>query len=297
MSEKSFKNELKDFNDEDLREQKEIIEKEKKYQEIIKLLENQEYALAIIKGTELMNYKDMESIIKEHMNEEKTKVYCESLIDDKKYGEALVILYTINKYIDEKELIEKAEKKNQLLYEIREGKLIKYLGSEKIMYIPEGITAIGSSSLKNLANLTSIIIPEGITSIGESAFYGCFDLTNIAIPVSITSIGRAAFSECAKLASITVPESVTIIGRDAFFGCRSLSNVIIPNGVTRIESYTFSGCTKLISITIPKSVISIGSFAFDFCANSTIYCEALSMPFGWSEAWNQNNRPVVWGYK
>jgi len=47
---------------------------------------------------------------------------------------------------------------------------------------------------------------------------------------------------------------------------------------------------------IPNSVTSIGGFAFDSCKSLTIYAEASSKPFGWSNIWNFSNRPVVWGY-
>jgi hypothetical protein len=52
----------------------------------------------------------------------------------------------------------------------------------------------------------------------------------------------------------------------------------------------------LISVTIPKSVEKIGWCAFQNCCNVTIYCEVSSEPNGWSNGWNYENWPVVWGY-
>lgn len=102
-----------------------INEDEKKYQEIIKYLENQEYAQAIIREKEIIGYKDIESIIEEKMKKEETKESCKELLRNKKYGEALIILHTINKYRDVQELIKKAEKKNKKLYKIKDTKLAK----------------------------------------------------------------------------------------------------------------------------------------------------------------------------
>ena len=74
-------------------------------------------------------------------------------------------------------------------------------------------------------------------------------------------------------------------------------NIRVPNSVTNIEAFAFSGCDNLTKIVIPKEVIKIGDFAFDGCNNLTIYCEASEKPNGWSNYWNRDNCPVVWGYK
>jgi hypothetical protein len=104
----------------------------------------------------------------------------------------------------------------------------------------------------------------------------CKDI-DILIPkkyngLPVTSIGEYAFSGCSSLTSIEIPDSVTSIGEGAFYYC------------------------ALTSITIPDSVMSIGDYAFEGCSSLTIYCEAASMPSGWSPSWNYDDQPVVWGF-
>ncbi|MDE7071413.1 MAG: leucine-rich repeat domain-containing protein [Clostridia bacterium] len=101
------------------------------------------------------------------------------------------------------------------------------------------------------------------------------------------------------LSTISVPKYVTNIGNNAFKGCANLNSVEFGDDsqLTSIEEGAFYGCESLADIKLPSTLTSIGSFAFYGCSSLTIYCEAQSEPSGWSSAWNNSNRPVVWGYK
>ena len=82
---------------------------------------------------------------------------------------------------------------------------------------------------KNCTSLTSVYIPEGVTSIGsttyEGVFENCTSLTSVYIPRSVTSIGRNAFKGCSSLTSIDLPEGVTTIDDGTFNNCTSLSSI------------------------------------------------------------------------
>ena len=203
--------------------------------------------------------------------------------------------------------------------------------------IPEGVTSIGSETFANCTSLDSVDIPNSVTEIGSSAFNGCTSLTVIQIPVSVTVIGAQTFAGCSSLNSIDIPTSTTEIGNGAFDGCSSLTTIDIPVSVTTIGNGAFAYCSSLVTVQIgefvnvnniknnavstladesvsigsrafsdcyslkvmylPLSVSTIGDSAFAGCKDLTIYCEADSMPDGWSESWNPEGCTVVWGYK
>lgn len=169
-------------------------------------------------------------------------------------------------------------------FEINEGVLTRYLGTESrivVPYgvvrinaephivIPEGVTKIDFEVFKSCIDVTSVTVPDGVTEIGVRAFSHCSNLTSICIPDSVTKICAGAFSQCSSLTSINIPEGVTEIEDSVFEGCTSLSSVSIPDGVTTIKSSAFCGCTSLTSITIPDGVPAICNDAFRDCKNLT----------------------------
>jgi hypothetical protein len=65
--------------------------------------------------------------------------------------------------------------------------------SFKIVYIPEGVVAIGAGAFQNCRALTDISLPEGLTTIGAGTFFYCSSLTEITIPDSVEQIEGAIF--------------------------------------------------------------------------------------------------------
>jgi uncharacterized repeat protein (TIGR02543 family) len=142
---------------------------------------------------------------------------------------------------------------------------------------------------------SSYAVPASVRSIGPGAFSLCASLKSVTIPSSVISIGETAFYSCNSLGSLAVPVSVTSIGDFAFANCFSLASVTIARGVESIGGSAFANC-DFESVTIPSSVASVGPGAFS-SRISTIYCEALSRPSGWSAGWYEGNESqVVWGH-
>lgn len=162
--------------------------------------------------------------------------------------------YTLdgNNYGDFSELAEKqkslhlkkvpTKKPGANSFKIKSGKLVKYIGDDSEVIIPDKVKVIGANAFYKCGNLKSVVIPDSVTDIENWAFFVCTGLTEIIIPDSVIRIGGFAFASCTGLTEIKIPDSVETIGASAF-----------------------SNCTGLKIITIPKSVKSIGIGAFSFC--------------------------------
>ena len=177
-------------------------------------------------------------------------------------------------------IVAKAETStDDFIFDSEEGKIIKYIGYDKEVVIPEEIdgvtvTSIADKAFYNYNRLLSITIPDTVTSIGSSTFYGCNRLSSMIVPDSVTAIENNTFYGCTRLTSITIPNSVTSIGDSAFYNCTGLTSVEIPDSVTTIGRSTFNGCSGLTSVTIPASVTSIGDGAFSGCS----YITSITIP-------------------
>ena len=68
--------------------------------------------------------------------------------------------------------------------------LLGYLGSEKDIVIPEGVTRIAKYAF-NEDDIVSVTLPESLTEIGDSAFSGCYNLkevyNNSALDITVGS--------------------------------------------------------------------------------------------------------------
>jgi hypothetical protein len=137
-------------------------------------------------------------------------------------------------------------------------------------------------------------VRQRVTAIGDGAFYGRSSLAKVAISDNVRTIGDRAFWGCSALSGIVIPRRVTAIGDSAFYACSSLEEVEIPYGANQIGKLAFAACTSLRRVSIPASVRSIGERAFTGCRSLSIYCEARSVPNGWSSDWNPDERPTVW---
>ena len=161
--------------------------------------------------------------------------------------------------------------------------------------LPDSLKTIGGYAFCDCSNLTTVNIPNAVTTIGERAFMNCSKLNPINIPDGVTSIGAVAFYGCSSLTSLTIPGSVESVGASAFEGCSGLTSVIIIDGTDEIGYKAFYNCSNLETTVIPSSVTTIGNNTFYGCQNATIYCEAETIPTGWSSSWNpyaSSNPPV-----
>ena len=139
-------------------------------------------------------------------------------------------------------LIEYSEEKAiNLDFEIRNGVLISYLGTETEIEIP------ATYSLDESGNVVEGIDYQ-VVSIGPRAFEGQTNLTSVVLPDSIVMIGDYAFSDCTNLININIPNKIIDIGIGSFSGCESLTSITLPESLVSIGDSAFKDCTGLIEI-------------------------------------------------
>ena len=179
------------------------------------------------------------------------------------------------------------------------------MSGSKEIYIPAGVTYIGTGCFGNNGNLTKIIVdkdntaytsvdgvlydkamstllcypggktgesfvvPGGVTVIGQSAVSMNQNLITVVIPNGVTEIGMEAFSGCYSLTDIHLSDSVKTIGNGAF-SMTSIESIIIPEGVSVLNSI-FDGCDNLRTIVIHKSITQIYYGVFpDYWENDAV---------------------------
>jgi hypothetical protein len=189
-------------------------------------------------------------------------------------------------------------------FEIREGILIKYCGSNSTVIIPASVTSISEEVFFDCANIKTVVLPQGITSIGARAFKHCVGIETLILPESLTCIGDEAFAYCFNLQSIDLPDSIMHIADNAFLWCERLDSIncyettnpkkhyksrdrilytqdektlvccpgravsgtfAVSNGVINIGRNAFTGCSSIKKLILPESIINIGDEAVACC--------------------------------
>jgi len=188
--------------------------------------------------------------------------------------------------------------------------LVKYVGRDEHVVIPDGITMIGQGAFGKCRSLKSLDIPGSVATIGSEAFFLCDSLETVNISEGVKRIEEWAFVQCLSLKFVSIPNSVTAIGYYAFGSCRSLEKInvsldnehyssedgvlfnkdktilveypegkvgstyVIPNSVITIGGGAFSACDSLKVMNIPSSVTAIEYEAFYSCT----LLESVSIP-------------------
>ena len=104
-------------------------------------------------------------------------------------------------------------------FDIQDGKLVKYSGSDSSVIIPDGVRVIGTEAFKSYWKLQEVTFPNSVTTIEQYAFYDCINLNNVSIPNSATFIGWHAFQGCYHLNDVTINSKNIDIAADVFTFC------------------------------------------------------------------------------
>ena len=140
-----------------------------------------------------------------------------------------------------------------------------------------GFCISGDELLKYIGMDTEIVIPEDITVIGDNAFNGNYNITSIILPPNLKSIGKTALGGLDKLTTIEIPDGVINIGEWALYKT-GLTSITFPSSMSQIESHVLAGCGQLVSIVIPSSIKTINTYAFESISSLTDFYNYAQTP-------------------
>lgn len=160
-------------------------------------------------------------------------------------------------------------------FQIEGSTIVKYLGNDSIVVIPEGITEIGWRAFENCATLQYLIIPPELEKIGGFAFENCTKLKYVYPNPRIkyhpnyhlSSIGWGAFKNCTSLIDFFFPHSLLDISWEAFANCKQLQGISLGS-VETISKQAFENCTSLTEVYL-SGPTSVSEFAFYNCIGIT----------------------------
>lgn len=144
--------------------------------------------------------------------------------------------------------------------------LLKYLGSEPRVAVPDGITRIAGDAFAGNEAIDRVILPESVREIGAEAFRNCLLLQTIRFPEKLERIGDGAFENCVNLLRAELPPGLSRIEAGTFRRCEALGKVFFPEGLREIGESAFYACSSLRNIQFPQTLASIGEMAFYRCA-------------------------------
>ena len=105
---------------------------------------------------------------------------------------------------------EKEEKEEKEPFEIVNGVLLKYHGSDTEIKIPEEVVEIANGAFYKNKEIISVVIPNGVVAIGQNGL-----------------LKLASFGECKSLRKINIPDSIHTFPQYSFMGCINLTDVDI----------------------------------------------------------------------
>ena len=158
-------------------------------------------------------------------------------------------------------------------YESKEGiEISKYIGTEKVVRIPDEINGkpvvkIGNFAFVN-SKITSVEFGKNVKIIGEKAFYNSKDLEIISGTDQIEHVYAYAFHNTRWYSDQF--QSMIIIGKVFYRFNDTFSlerEITIGEGIVSISPYAFGNCLGISEVNLPNSLLEIGKGAFNNCQN------------------------------
>lgn len=150
--------------------------------------------------------------------------------------------------------------------------LLKYLGDESRVLVPDGITRIAEEAFAGKESIDRVILPDSLTEIGSGAFRDCLLLQTILFPDNLCRIGEGAFEHCVKLLRVVLPPKLVQMEAKTFKHCSKLKEITMGEELRAIGEQAFYGCVSLKEIHFSKGLRSIGTMAFYRCTGLREVC-------------------------
>lgn len=144
--------------------------------------------------------------------------------------------------------------------------LLRYLGEEPVVRLPEGIEVIAFGAFRGRFFLQQVIAGENLKSIGAYAFEKCSNLRAVLNVGAVRRIFDHAFADCARLRELPAGEAAEGLGAHAFVGCRALERLCLPAGLSEIPVGAFADCSSAAQIYLPEKLRRLGAHAFENCS-------------------------------
>lgn len=156
---------------------------------------------------------------------------------------------------------------------VRDGEAVDYVGEDTVVYIPDGITNIGSFLFEG-KHVTEVRIPSTVTEMGVGSFLEVPDLKNIFVDEAnpaYQSIDGCLYDKSGKTfircpsdrESVEIAEGTEKVESCAFFQC-SVKEIKFPSTLKIFEDGAFMSCSlweRMDELTLPYGV-ELGKEAF-----------------------------------
>ncbi|MCD7763135.1 MAG: leucine-rich repeat domain-containing protein [Lachnospiraceae bacterium] len=185
-----------------------------------------------------------------------------------------------------------SEAENIADFQIKDGVLVTYLGSEENVIIPDFIIEIGTGAFSE-KDIKTVTIPDSVKIIGKMAFFFCTELENIYGACNVELIDDMAFYSCQKIKEIELSDKLKKIGVGAFtYNC--LHRIILPESLIEIQQDAFRGSQRLKELSLNGQYLKkLGISSFSQCISIetlNISAELISIPaLCFEGCWNLTN--------
>ena len=183
----------------------------------------------------------------------------------------------------EKKTVSELRQKEKMQYDgadflIEENRVMKYVGKQSRVIVPEGIEALESCAFWDNQTIEEVVLPSTLKNMGGDTFYYCKRLHKVNIPRNVEIMGNNPFAGCPDVeisnespnfvyekgvlftadmrtliycsikgdaSEYVVPDGVTVITKHAFYCCSRFKKITLPASLEKMENNPFSGCSQL----------------------------------------------------